>query len=182
MRTTVRLSLTLATTALLALSVGQASAQSPGAASPDPLEPAWVTGTLHLGDCTDPTTAMVDGIRQERTWVCHGQEWETSDPRLSGASISSWNADVHYLPGGPFSLRSGRYEVTNGAGAWLCRFSDSLVNGQGLFFTPYNDETRTCDGSGGHEGLTAMVITDWSDFDNVTITALITPASVPPVP
>lgn len=182
MRRTRRLGLTLATAALMALPAGQASAQSPDVASPDPSQPVWVTGTLHLGDCNGPTSSMVEGVNQERTWVCQGQEWETSDPRLSGASVSSWNADVYYLPGGPVSLRSGTYVVTNEGGAWLCQFADSLAKGQGLFFTPYNDETVTCVGSGGYEGLTAVVITDWSNFDSVSITALMTPATVPPVP
>lgn len=125
---------------------------------------------------------VVEGVRQERTYQCRGQEWETSDPRLSGASVSTWNADVYSLPGGPVSLRAGTYEVTNEGGGWLCRFADSLAHGQGLFFTPYNDETVTCAGGGGYEGLTAVVITDWTDFEDVTIAALISPAGVPPAP
>lgn len=182
MSSTTRLGPILASVALTALFAGQAAAQSPGMASADPLQPAWVTGTLHLGSCNDPTRAMVEGVYQERGYVCEGQEWETSDPRLSGASVSSWNADVYHLPGGPISLRSGTYEVTNDGGGWLCRFADSLERGQGIFATPYNDETVTCVGSGDYEGLTAVVITDWTDYEEVTIRALITPAQVPPVP
>lgn len=183
MRTVRRLGLILATTTLLtAATVGQAAAQSADPSAPDPLAPVWATGTLHLGNCTNPTTTSVDGVLQQRRTVCGGQEWETSDPRLSGASVSTWNADVYYLPGGPISLRAGTYEVTNEGGGWLCQFADNLVQGQGLFFTPYNDETVTCVGSGGYEGLTAVVVTDWTDYDSVPITALITPAGVPPVP
>ncbi|MEZ4596152.1 MAG: hypothetical protein R3C32_04485 [Chloroflexota bacterium] len=69
--------------------------------------------------------------------------------------------------------------MTNDGGGWLCQFADNLARGQGIFFTPYNDETVTCVGSGDYEGLTAVVITDWTDFEEVTIRALITPAAGP---
>ncbi|MEZ4596151.1 MAG: hypothetical protein R3C32_04480 [Chloroflexota bacterium] len=87
MSSTTRLGPILASVALTALFAGQASAQSPGMASVDPLQPAWVTGTLHLGSCNDPTSAMVEGVYQERGYVCEGQEWR-HPTRVSAARPS----------------------------------------------------------------------------------------------
>lgn len=146
-------------------------------------QPAWVTGTLRLAaSCVDAKVEAADGLMRERGWRCAPQEWVTTDPRLSGASTNTWNADAWVVDGALVSLRRATYEVVNDGGAWRCEAAPHLAHGSGLFFDPDHPESVTCVGSGGNLGLTAIVAIDWSDFEHVTISALIVPGDPPPLP
>lgn len=174
-------SVALLLTIVLALpSAAQSSASSP---APSAQAPVWVTGMLQLaGDCEDAQVEAADGLLRQRGWLCAPQEWVTSDPRLSGTATNTWNADVWVVDGALISLRRGTYEVVNAEGSWQCEFAHNLAHGSGLFFDPVHAESVTCVGAGGYEGLTAIVTIDWSDFQNVTLAALIVPGDPPPVP
>jgi hypothetical protein len=121
-------------------------------------------------------------VLQQRGWRCAPATFTTSDRRFSGSVINTWNADVWSVDGATISLRSGTYQVTNDGGSWSCQYAGNLAHGSGLFFDPDIDESVMCHGEGGYEGLTAIMALDWSDFAKVTITGLIIPGDVPPVP
>lgn len=176
----------LLTIVLAGPAAAQSSAPNPApAANPASAAqvPAWVTGTLRLaGDCVEARVEAADGLLRERGWRCAPQEWVTSDPRLSGTSTNTWNADVWVIDGALISLRRGTYDVINDQGSWHCEFAHNLAHGSGLFFDPDHSESVTCVGAGDYEGLTAIVTLDWSDFQNVTLVALIVPGDPPPLP
>lgn len=130
----------------------------------------------------DAEVEAADGLLRERGWQCTPQEWVTSDPRLDGASANTWNADVWLIDGALISLRRATYDVVNEGGRWHCEGAYHLAHGSGLFFDPDHPESVTCVGAGGYAGLTAIATIDWSDFQNVTIAALIVPGEPPPLP
>jgi hypothetical protein len=151
--------------------------------SPDPaMAPAWVTGTITTAPtCTDANISIDAGVEHQRGYRCEPQTWTTSDPRLTSTATSTWNADVYHVDGADISVGAGTYDVRNDGGGWLCHYADTLSHGSGLLASADNDETVTCVGNGGYEGLTAILVNDWTK-DPVTITGLIFPGEVPPVP
>lgn len=171
---------------VLALSIASpASGQSvaPGA-SADPLAPAWVTGTIQLApSCDNPPMVMSDGVGQYRGVRCGPQTWVTSDPRLSGSAVASWNLDSYFgVPGtatGTVSVWSAAYEVTNDAGSWSCWDTAGLSLGPGTSATPVNPEALTCEGAGAYDGLMAILVLPETDR---TISGLIFPGETPPIP
>ncbi|MEZ4596157.1 MAG: hypothetical protein R3C32_04510 [Chloroflexota bacterium] len=86
------------------------------------------------------------------------------------------------VDGALVSLRRAIYELANQDGGWRCDAAYHVAHGSGLFFDPDHPESVTCVGTGGYEGLTAIVAVDWSDFQNVTIAGLIVPGEPPPPP
>lgn len=169
---------------VLASAIGvPASAASPApSASPDPQAATWVTGTIALAPgCSGPDTTVGEGVRHERGYVCQPQVWTLSDPRLSGRVVSTWNADVYTTTRGVVSVAVGTYEIANDGGSWICRYGDALQDGSGIYSTPINDETLTCAGQGGYEGLTAILAGDWS-APPITTQGLILSGPLPPTP
>lgn len=167
---------------LLALSIAPpAMAQSPAPGGPaDPMAPAWVTGYIQYAPtCDIPSMTMAEGVGQYRGTSCGPQTWVTSDPRLSGSAVASWNSDVYFLPSGPVSLAASRYEVANDGGTWSCRDGNTLGLGAGTAPTPVNPEALTCEGAGAYEGLMAVLVLPESDR---SITGLIFPGELPPIP
>ncbi len=164
------------------LSAGPSPSASP-AASPFPaVAPAWVTGTITLAPtCADASTTTEPGVRHEVGYQCEAQTWTLSDPRLTGAATTTWNADVYRVDGAEVTVSAGTYDLRNDGGGWLCHYASDLAHGSGLFTNADNDETVTCLGNGGYEGLTAILVNDWTK-DPVTVTGLIFPGEVPPVP
>jgi hypothetical protein len=160
---------------------GGAAAQS-DEPSPDPLAPTWVTGSILLAEsCEDAVRTVENGVTEERGYRCGPQTWMLSDPRLSGSATSTWNADVYSLDGSTVSVRAGAYDVENEAGAWRCTFSGHLAHGSGLIPESVNEETVSCGGSGGYEGLTAILVIDLTTTP-FPIEGIIVPGEEPPVP
>jgi hypothetical protein len=154
--------------------------------SPDPaLASAWVTGTITLAStCTDATmTVEKDVGLHYRGFRCEPQTWTTSDPRLTGTAVSTWNTNVYFAGGDGITVNAGTYDVRNDGGGWLCHYADALGHGMGGVTggTSDNDETVTCLGSGGYEGLTAIIANDWTT-DPVSLKGLIFPGEAPPIP
>jgi hypothetical protein len=164
--------------------IGAPAAEAPSP-SPSPdlaMVPTWVTGELALAPtCADATITTEPGVRHEVGYRCEGQTWTLSDPRLTGTATSTWNADVYRVEGAEVTVSAGTYDLRNDGGSWLCHYAADLAHGSGLFTNADNDETVACIGSGGYEGLTAILVNDWTK-DPVTITGLIFPGEAPPVP
>ena len=160
----------------------------PGAeAEAEAVAPAWVTGTLTLGSsCSGPTASTPEpDVQPEREHHrCSTQTWITSDPRLTGTSTSTWDADVYVLDEAIISVRAGTYELQNESGGWLCHYRDGLAYGMGRYATGANEETVTCAGDGAYDGLTAIVFLDWSNSppSSVPLAGLIFPGEAPPLP
>lgn len=170
---------------LLAGSAVGVAAQAEEAA--DPMAPAWVTGTLALGSsCSGPTasTPQADVEPEREHHRCSNQTWTTSDPRLTGTSTSTWDADVYVLDEAIVSVVAGTYELRNESGGWLCHHRDGLSFGMGRYATGANEETVTCIGDSAYDGLTAIVSLDWSNSppSSVPLAGLIFPGEAPPLP
>ena len=173
---------------LIAQPFGQQEASVPGAETDtEAVAPAWVTGTLTLGSsCSGPTASAPEpDVKPEREHHrCSTQTWITSDPRLSGTSTSTWDADVYVLDEAIISVTAGTYELQNESGGWLCHYRDGLAYGMGRWATGANEETVTCAGDGAYDGLTAIVFLDWSNSppSSVPLAGLIFPGEAPPLP
>ena len=178
---------------LIAQPFDQQGGGVPGAATDaEAAAPAWVTGTLALGtSCSGPTastpsvsTSEADGRPEREHHRCSTQIWTTSDPRLSGTSTSTWDADVYVLDEAIISVMAGTYELRNESGDWLCHYRDGLAYGMGRYATDAHDETVTCVGDGAYDGLTAILSLDWSKLttSSVPLAGLIFPGEAPPLP
>ena len=168
---------------LIAQPFDQQGSSVPGAESGAAMAPAWVTGTIVLGSCSNPTNESVgtDPVQRERGWRCEGQTWDASDDRLDGEGVSTWDADVYDLEEGPVSVRVGGYEIRNGSGGWSCRHS-GVAQGAGLQVKPESGETLVCVGDGGFDDLAAVFELDWSSRRPVTFQGVIFPGSLPSAP
>ena len=156
--------------------VALAADQSPAAAA------AWVTGTIVLAPtCTDATTTSATVVEHQTGYRCAPQTWTTSDPRLTGTATESWDADVYQAEGASISVAAGHYDLHNEAGSWRCGYVADLSHGSGLLTSPDADQVNTCTGSGGYEGLGAVLLLDWTTSP-VSVKGLIFPGVVPPGP
>lgn len=146
----------------------------------EPVAPAWVTGELRFDPtCTSPTSETDGAVRHEWGFDCDAQTWATDDPRLSGEVRAMWNGDVYSGPN--ISVITSAYHLRNDAGAWACR-SNSVAHGSGWYATPETGETVTCDGEGGNEGMSAILVIDGPASGPLSISGLIFPGDLPPLP
>ena len=142
----------------------------------------WVTGTLGLHPCSGMTATREAGVTHERGYVC-GQTWTTSDPRLTGSATLTFNADVYESDEGTISLSAGTYDVRGESGGWLCDYADGVAHGSGLFATMDSVSTITCAGDGANEGLSAILMLDWTNGPpNIPLTGLVFTGEAPPLP
>ncbi len=152
----------------------------PGAATDTETVPAtWVTGTVVYGTCASPLLTTEDGVTREQ-YRCEPQTWTSSDDRLGGSATIMWNADLYEVDGQTYSLSAQAWEVRDDSGGWLCRNPDGLNRGSGKYPTAVQGtEMLTCVGNGAHDGLTAVLVADWT---TKTIEGLIIPGEGPPLP
>ena len=149
----------------------------------DPMAPALVTGALALANsCTGSTTTFDNGVEHDRGARCAPQTWTTTDGRLSGSAVATWNQDVYGAAGtNRIIVSNGVYDIHNDGGSWRCVADAS--------FLPYSDsatagpeaERSVCVGAGGYTGLSAVVVLDWMK-DPVSLTGAIFPGQIPPLP
>ncbi len=133
-----------------------------------------VTGTLECllppeGDTTDVTT----------------HTWEASDERLSGSVTytGEWQiypdaAEASCACGALHEDASGEpatYRIVNDGGSWLCTTAQTRMPQEG---DPATLTTATFQGEGGYEGLSAMLVIDWSTAP-FTFGGLIVPGDIP---
>jgi hypothetical protein len=176
---------------LIAQPFGQQESTVP-AAETEAVPATWVTGTIALGaSCSGPTastpsasTSEADVQPEREHHRCSTQTWTTSDPRLTGTSTSTWDADVYVLDEAIISVVAGTYELQNESGGWLCHYRDDLANGMGRYAVLATDQTVTCVGDDAYDGLTAILSLDWSNSppSDVPLAGLIFPGEAPPLP
>jgi len=152
----------------------------PGAATDTETVPAtWITGTVVYGMCASPLLTTEDGVTREQ-YRCGPQTWTSSDDRLGGSATIMWNADLYEVDGQTYSLSAQVWEVRDDSGGWLCRNPEGLNRGSGKHPTAVQGtEKLTCVGNGAHDGLTAVLVADWT---TKTIEGLIIPGEGPPLP
>jgi len=145
--------------------------------------PVWVSGTVMLARCSGMTSTTEAGVKHERGYVCGPQTWTTSDPRLTGTGTLTWNADVYELGDATVSLSAGTYDVRSESGGWLCHYADGVAHGSGTTSTLDNEPTLTCAGDGANDGLSAMLMLDWTNGPpSLPLTGLIFADAAPPLP
>ncbi|MFN8623350.1 MAG: hypothetical protein U0869_21650 [Chloroflexota bacterium] len=183
----------LAAVATLALALGAAlpsllggspTVPSPSAGPSASAEPVrWATGTIALANsCRDPRTAIVKGVSiTGRGYRCEPQVWTTDDPRLSGTGAVTWNFDTYQTDSGRATLNVATTELHNEGGDWSCDSTPITTTGpvlQGLQVLPVD---LLCTGSGGYDGLKAVVHVDLSTVP-YPISAVILAGDLPPAP
>jgi len=169
---------------LIAQPFDQQGSGVPGAESGVAAAPAWVTATVQFSqNCDFGDTATEDGVTQERGMNCQGQTWTSDDPRLDGTSNAASNADSFDVDGQGYSLVTSAIEVFTDEGGWQCTNADRVVSpADTLHQTSRFDGDRfSCVGTGGYEGLSAILVAEWPGFNN-TVEGLIFSGEMPPMP
>ena len=172
--------ITILALTLLAGTASSAIAQTAEPSAGPAVTPAWVTGTLSLAPgCIEPTSTIEAGVEHQRGFRCEPQTWTTTDPRLTGTASSALSVDAYMADGARIDVSSGTYDVRNDGGGWLCHRAGLYRPG----WSPDddNDDLVTCVGNGGYEGLTAILVHDWTKTP-VSINGLIFAGEVPPSP
>ena len=172
MRGSTRLGVPLITLVLLASS-GIASAQD-GA--------TWVTGSMqHVdGSCSETGSANDSGISRH-SYECTFT-WTSSDPRLTGDVSKGWNEDTYQTDEGPISVGMDASFLRNEGGDWACS-TEYLVKGSSPDVEVLTDgSTYTCIGSGGYEGLSAVLVSKPAEGFSDEFVGLIFPGDLPPLP
>jgi hypothetical protein len=165
---------------LIAQPFDQQGGNVPGAATDtEPVPATWVTGSVVYGMCASPNLTSQDGVTREQ-YRCEPQTWTSSDDRLGGSATIMWNADLYEVDGQTYSLSAQVWEVRNDSGGWLCRNPDGLNRGSGKYPTAVQGtEMLTCVGNGANDGLTAVLVANWT---TKTIEGLIISGEGPPLP
>jgi hypothetical protein len=164
------------------LAIGLLAGSAVGVAAQDqadPLAAAWVTGAITFAaSCDDATIAIEDDVRQERGHRCEPRTVTSSDPRLSGTSVTVWNKDVHSAG----TIRSQTEAIRGDGRGWVCHAPAVLDESASFFAEPIQGSVAfTCTGDGANEGLMALLIytTKGGQHD---LEGLIFPGDLPPLP
>jgi hypothetical protein len=165
-----RLGVPLITLVLLASS-GIASAQD-GA--------AWVTGTMqHVEASCSETGSSAEGGVSRHSYECTFI-WNASDPRLAGDVSRLWTEDSYQTDAGIVSVGMAASYVRNDGGDWAC--SQSGLSDPETQEPVSVNSTWTCVGSGGYDGLSAVLVTEPAEGFSDEFVGLIFPGDVPPLP
>ena len=98
---------------------------------------------------------MMSGVRHS-AYECT-DTWTASDPRLTGDASRPWNEDTYQTDGGEVSVGIEASHLQNEGGGWAC-WSEYVQKGATPDHSIMEGEF-TCQGSGGYEGLTAVLVT-----------------------
>jgi hypothetical protein len=182
---TLRLAAVVAVTALLTLALAGAviagASPQPSPAPLPPASPTWVTGTQQpVEDSCDTGPVTSDGGVTRSAYEC-AYTWTSSDPRLTGDVSVPWIEDTYQTDDGVIAIGMNASYLQNEGGGWAC--SSEYVSQGATPALSLHDDTSTCHGSGGYEGLTAVLITTpkTDSFANDFV-GLIFAGDLPPVP
>ncbi len=173
-------------TSLLALSLTvalpAAAAAQDDASDPDGV--AFFTGTI--GDSTlaePPTEEFTDGGVVVRGLVWVDTPVEATDPRFDGTLSREMNIDVHFLSDiEDITVQSTAYLLENEAGSWAGTATSLTHGGRDIEREDATDvDTVILTGSGDYEGLSAYVLTDWTE-EPTAFEAAIFAGEMPPFP
>jgi hypothetical protein len=147
-------------------------------ALPDPMAPAFVTGSISAGTVTAVTPGYVEGIEETRGAEASGLTVVSSDPRLAGSFSSTGNWDGYCTsacPGrGIFQVRSAIIEIRGEAGSW--RGPTTALASEEV-----DIDTMLLTGEGAYGGLSAYLGVDWSS-EPTAFQGAIFPREMPPTP
>jgi hypothetical protein len=153
---------------------------TPGAVTQD-VAPTWVTGTIQPvdGTCSRGETTSDGGVTRS-SYEC-SYTWTASDPRLTGDVRVPWNEATYQTDEGVIAVGIEAAYLRNEGGGWSCWYE---YLAQGATPTePVYDNTFTCAGNGGYEGLTAVVATTPTTGEfALEFVGLIFSGDLPPVP
>jgi len=155
----------------------------PGAET-EPVAPVWVTGTIQgAPSCSDGQTETDGDVRRSRDVECSPQTWTSSDPRLSGEVVRRWNDDIYQTEEGTISVDMDSAYLRNDGGGWVCS-NAGLLKGEGMYAELVGGPsyTFTCTGNGGHEGLSAILVSGATTGFNEEFVGLIFSGDFPPLP
>jgi hypothetical protein len=151
----------------------------PGAET-ESLAPTWVTGNIQPVEGTCERGKLTSDAGVSRTSYECTQTWTSSDPRLTGDTWGPWIEDTYQTDEGAISVGIEAAYLQNEGGGWAC-WSEYVIKGV-TPTAPTFDNTLTCRGSGGNEGLTAVLVsTPTVDFA-AEFAGLIFSGDLPPVP
>jgi hypothetical protein len=166
---------------LIAQPYDQLDGSVPGAEA-EAIAPTWVSGSMqHVEDSCSETGFSNDGGFSRHSYECTFT-WISSDPRLTGDVSKRWNEDTYETDDGPISVGTDASFLRNEAGDWACS-TGYLVKGS----SPYQEDlsgsrTHTCVGSGGYEGLSAVLVSKPAEGFSDEFVGLIFSGDFPPVP
>jgi hypothetical protein len=141
----------------------------------------WVTGNIQPvdGTCSRGDIASDRGVVRSR-YECT-QTWTSSDPRLTGDVSRPWNEDSYQTDEGVISVGMDTPYLRNEGGGWACSYG-YLVKGAGPSAEVLTGNTYTCFGSGGYEGLSAVLVSEYAEDFSEEFVGLIVSGGLPPVP
>jgi hypothetical protein len=144
--------------------------------------PTWVTGSMqHVENSCSETGGSLGGGFSRQGYECTFM-WTSSDPRLTGDVSKRWNEDTYQTDEGPISLGMDASFLRNEGGDWACSTGylakGSSPDGEALA----DNSTYTCVGSGGYEGLSAVLVSKPAEGFSDEFVGLIFSGDLPPVP
>ncbi len=155
-------------------------------ASPDPLAPAVVTGTLDISGLIEQpgtrTTTAGSLVTQLRGSGVTGITIDSSDDRLSGDLSIVFNEDEHkdQVDSVWFAAQHGVYQIRNGDGSWSGSMTGLSAGYDEQSIGPaVNMDSVMLQGEGAYEGLTAYLLVDWKDLPK-SFHGVILPGEWPP--
>jgi hypothetical protein len=152
------------------------------AAEGEAIAPTWVTGSMqHVESSCSETGSSNDGGFNRHSYECTFT-WTSSDPRLTGDVSRPWNEDTYQTDEGPISVGMDASFLRNEGGDWACS-TGYLVKGSSPNEEALTDgSTYTCVGSGGYEGLSAVLVSEPVEGFSDEFSGLIFSGDLPPVP
>jgi hypothetical protein len=153
------------------------------AAQGDAVAPTWVTGTMeHVEDSCSETGSSGEGEVSRHSYEC-AFTWTSSDPRLTGDASKLWIEDSHQTDEGPMSVGMDASFVRNEGGDWACSYGYIVQGSTPDTVSLTDDHTITCIGSGGYEGLSAVLVSKpLADAFGDDFVGLIFSGDMPPLP
>lgn len=178
------LALGVALAPVLAPTPGPVSDAPEASSAPAEPEVAWVTGSIaNAPSCADAKTSVEKGVGiHHRGYTCGPQVWTVSDPRLSGDGTTIWNDDMYpSAEGGTAVVNTVSVRIENAEGAWACSATPMFTDGPVMIDGQNIPAWLECVGSGGHEGLVAVIAVS-DGADDRTIEGVLLRGSLPPTP
>jgi hypothetical protein len=95
--------------------------------------------------------------------------------------VRAWAEDTYRTAEGIVSVGMGARYLSNDGGGWAC-LDDYLARGASPGLEALAADTFTCTGSGGYEGLSAIIVNTPADDFGDDFVGLIFSGDVPPAP
>ncbi len=146
------------------------------------IAPTWVTGSMeHVEDSCSQLGSSIDGDVTRSSYGCTFA-WTSSDPRLTGDVSRLWTEDAYQTEDGTVAVGMDASFLRNEGGDWACSYG-YLVPGSSPDQEDLSESrTHTCVGSGGYEGLSAVLVSTPAEGFSDEFVGFIFAGDLPPVP